>query len=98
EKTLSRHMDMGLQILTDKADAGPGIRPVASILGLDFIPICWERFDLIIHKDRFFDQGIQLFLSLLKGKVIQAAAEEFGGYDLSYTGKMLYPEPEPESE
>jgi len=98
ENTLSRHMDMGLQILTDKADAGPGIRPVASILGLDFIPICWERFDLIIHKDRFFDQGIQLFLSLLKGKVIQAAAEEFGGYDLSYTGKMLYPEPEPESE
>ncbi|MBU8849109.1 MAG: helix-turn-helix transcriptional regulator [Desulfobacterales bacterium] len=94
--TLSRHMDVGLQILTNKADAGPGIRPVATVLGLDFIPICWERFDLLINKDRFFDQGIQLFLSLLKGKVIQTAAEKYGGYDLSYTGKMLYPEPEPE--
>ncbi|MBU8910406.1 MAG: helix-turn-helix transcriptional regulator [Desulfobacterales bacterium] len=96
KNTLSRHMDVGLQILTNKADAGPGIRPVATVLGLDFIPICWERFDLLINKDRFFDQGIQLFLSLLKGKVIQSAAEEYGGYDLSYTGKMLYPEPEPE--
>ena len=96
ENNLTKHMDVGLQILTKKADAGPGIRPVASILGLDFIPICWERFDLLINKDRFFDKGIQLFLSLLKGKVIQATAEEFGGYDLSYTGKMLYPEHESE--
>lgn len=93
---LAKHMDVGLQILTKKADAGPGIRPVASLLGLDFIPICWERFDLLINKDRFFDQGIQLFLSLLKGKVIQSAAEKFGGYDLSYTGKMIYPETESE--
>ncbi|MCD4721263.1 MAG: helix-turn-helix transcriptional regulator [Desulfobacula sp.] len=98
ENSLSRHMDVGLQILTNKVDAGPGIRPVASILGLDFIPICWEKFDLLITKERFFDQGIQLFLSLLKGKVIQAAAEEYGGYDLSMTGKMIYPESEPESE
>jgi putative molybdopterin biosynthesis protein len=96
ENTLPKHMDVGLEILAKKVDAGPGIRPVASILGLDFIPLCWERFDFLIHKDRFFDQGIQLFLSLLKGKVIQAAAKEFGGYDLSYTGKMIYPEPEPE--
>jgi len=96
ENTLSRHMDIGLHVLTKKADAGPGIRAIARILGLDFIPICWERFDLLINKDRFFDKGIQLFLSLLKGKVIQAAAKEFGGYDLSYTGKMIYPEPESE--
>ncbi|MCK5836497.1 MAG: helix-turn-helix transcriptional regulator [Desulfobacula sp.] len=96
EDCFFRHMDVGLQILSGKADAGPGIRPVASILGLDFIPICQERFDLLINKDRFFDQGIQLFLSLLKGKVIKMAAEEYGGYDLSYTGKMIYPEPDSE--
>jgi len=98
ESALSRHMDVGLEILSQKADAGPGIRPVANILGLDFIPACWERFDLLINKDRFFDQGIQLFLSLLKGKVIQTTAEVYGGYDLSMTGKMLYPGPAPEKE
>ncbi|MFH2090744.1 MAG: helix-turn-helix transcriptional regulator [Pseudomonadota bacterium] len=93
---LSRHMDVGLTLLTNQADAGPGIRAVANLLGLDFIPICWERFDLLINKARFFDQGIQYFLSLLKGKVIQAAAKEYGGYDLSYTGKMIYPDQESE--
>ncbi len=96
ENTLTRHMDIGLEILTKKADAGPGIKPVATVLGLDFIPICKERFDLLITKERFFDQGIQLFLSLLKGKVIKTTAKEYGGYDLSMSGKMVYPEPEPE--
>jgi excisionase family DNA binding protein len=98
ENCLPRHMDIGLEVLAGKADAGPGIRPVAKILGLDFISVCWERFDLLITKEKFFDQGIQLFLALLKGKVIRATAEEYGGYDLSMTGKMIYPEPEPESE
>ena len=92
----SKHMDVGFEILNNKADAGPGIRPVANILGLDFISFAWERFDLLITKDRFFDQGIQLFLSLLKGKVIQSSAKSYGGYDLTMTGKMIYPEPVPE--
>lgn len=91
DTTLSRHMDVGLEILNHRADAGPAIRPVASILGLDFIPVSWERFDLLITKERFFDQGIQLFLSLLKGKVIRETADKYGGYDLSMTGKMVYP-------
>ena len=96
EDCLARHMDVGLNILTRKADAGPGIKAVANILGLGFIPFCWEQFDLLINKERFFDQGIQYFLSLLKGKVIKAAANTYGGYDLSMTGKMIYPEPDSE--
>ncbi|MCG8687709.1 MAG: helix-turn-helix transcriptional regulator [Desulfobacterales bacterium] len=94
ENCVSKHIDVGLAILSGEAHAGPGIRAVANTLDLDFIPLNWERFDLLINKDRFFDQGIQLFLSLLKGKVIQRTAEKYGGYDLSMTGKMVYPETE----
>ncbi len=50
-------MDVGLEILSGKADAGPAIRPVANILGLDFIPVCWERFDLLIAKDKFLNKA-----------------------------------------
>lgn len=92
EACVSRHMDVGLYVLSGKAHAGPGIRAVANTLGLGFIPLNWEHFDLLIKKDRFFDQGIQLFLSLLKGKVIKRTADNYGGYDLAMTGKMVYPE------
>lgn len=96
DREVAKHMDVGIEILSGNADAGPSIRPVAGLLGLDFIPVSWERFDFVINKDRFFDQGIQFFLSMLKGKVIKKSAKELGGYDLSMCGKMIYPEPEAE--
>ena len=86
-----KHMDIGLSILSGDADAGPGIQPVARKLGLDFIPICWERFDLLISKERFFDKGIQLFLGLFKEPFFRKKAEELGGYDLTRSGSMVYP-------
>lgn len=92
ETCVSRHMDAGLAVFNGKAHVAPGIRSVANLLGLDFISLCWERFDLFVNKESFFDQGVQLFLSMLKGKVIQKTADELGGYDLSMTGKMVYPE------
>lgn len=98
DREAPKHMDVGLAVLSGQADAGPSIRPVAGLLGLDFIPIAWERFDLLVNKERFFDQGIQYFLSMLKGKVIKSTAKELGGYDLSMCGKMVYPEAEPEEE
>ena len=59
-----RHLDVGLEVLAGRAHAGPAIRPVASLLGLDFLPIRWERYDFMVSKERFFDQGVQA-LSLI---------------------------------
>ena len=49
----SRHLDVGLEILAGRADAAPAIRAVAGILGLEFLPLRWERYDLMVAKDRF---------------------------------------------
>ncbi len=88
---VSRHLDVGLAILTGHADAGPGIRPVAAMLDLEFIPIRWERFDLLIPKDHFFHKGVQSFIGLLHEEAFTALADNFKGYDLSLSGKMLFP-------
>jgi excisionase family DNA binding protein len=88
---VSRHMDVGLEILSGRADAGPGIRPVASLLGLDFLPLRQERYDLLVTRERFFEQGIQYFLSMLHEKAFIQAADELEGYDVSKSGKMIFP-------
>jgi len=62
---IAKHLDVGIEILSGRAHAAPGIRPVAALLGLDFIPIRWERYDLLVRKEKFFDKGIQLFLGML---------------------------------
>jgi len=88
---ISRHLDAGIEVLTGRVDAAPCIRPVSSLLGLDFIPLRWERYDLLIQKDRFFDKGVQLFLGLLHEKQFHEAAKQFEGYDISISGKMVFP-------
>lgn len=89
---LSKHMDVGLEILSGRADAGPGIKPVAALLGLDFIPLRLERFDILITKDRFFDKGVQYFVGLLHDKAFKTMAESHKGYDVSTSGKMIFPQ------
>ena len=86
-----RHLEVGLEILGGRADAGPGIGAVAGLLNIGFIPIRWERFDLMILKDRFFDEGVQKFLGLLHEKEFKQLGDKISGYDLSVSGKMIYP-------
>ena len=46
---------------------GPSIRAVAGMLDLDFVPLRWERFDLMISKERFFDEGVPAFFRAAGG-------------------------------
>lgn len=91
ENEIAKHIDAGIEILTGRADVCPGIRPVASILGLDFVPLRWERYDLLVKKERFFEQGIQLFTGMLHEKEFASLAENIQGYDVTMSGKMVFP-------
>lgn len=90
-QTVMRHLDVGLEISSGRADVGPGIRAVAGMLGLDFVPLRWERYDLLITKERFFDPGVQLLLGLLPDEEFRQLAGALEGYDVSSSGKMVYP-------
>lgn len=90
-REVSRHLDLGLEILSGRAHAGPCIRAVAELLDLDFVPIKWESFDLLILKERFFDKGVQQFLGFLSEPSFKKLGEDLAGYDLSFSGKMLFP-------
>jgi excisionase family DNA binding protein len=87
-----RHLDVGLEILSGRADIGPGIRAVASLLDIGFIPLRWERYDLMVSKERFFDEGIQRFMALLHEAKFRQIAESLEGYDISMSGKMVFPQ------
>ncbi|OEU68100.1 MAG: DNA-binding protein [Desulfobacterales bacterium PC51MH44] len=88
---LHRHLDVGLEVLSGRADTGPGIRAVADVLDIGFIPLRWERYDLMISKERFFDEGVQLFLGLLFEDAFRKLVNDNSGYDLELSGKMIYP-------
>jgi excisionase family DNA binding protein len=89
---VTRHMDAGLEVLSGRADAAPAIRAVAGLLDLDFLPLRWERYDLLIARERFFEKGIQDFIGLLHEKEFREIAGTYTGYDISLCGKMLFPD------
>ena len=93
-REVHRHLDVGLEILSGRVQAGLGIRAVAALLGIGFIPLRWERYDLLISKERFFDEGVQQFLGLLQEEDFKGLVQDSFGYDLKLTGKMVYPEAE----
>ena len=92
EREVSRHIDAGFAILNHEADAAPAISPVAELLGLEFLPLRWERFDLLISRERFFEPPVQRFINLLHDPQFKEEANKFTGYDMSISGKMVYPD------
>ncbi len=92
DEEVSSHMEVGLSLLSGRADAGPGIRTVATLLGLGFIPLRWERFDLIVLRDSYFDRRVQGFLGMLQERSLKRLARGLTGYDMERSGLMLFPE------
>ncbi|MFV0423161.1 substrate-binding domain-containing protein [Oleidesulfovibrio sp.] len=91
DNEFSRHMDVGLEVLSGRADAAPAIRAVAGLLGLDFISLGWERFDLLIPRATFFERPIQLFMGLFTTPEFARLVTNLQGYDTSKAGRVVFP-------
>ncbi len=89
---VGRHIDVGLEILAGRADVGPGIEAVAGALDLGFLPLRWERFDLLVSKEVFFEQAIQSFFGLLQSESFKEIGNGIPGYDMSLAGKIVFQE------
>ena len=84
------HMSVGVAVASDLADAGLAVRAAAQALGLDFIPIASEQYDLLFLRSFFeSDRGERLMLILQSG-LFKDAVATLGGYDSRDSGKLLY--------
>src|SRR5207244_12996299 len=51
--------DLAAAIRTGKADCGIATRAAAKSAGLDFVPLLWENFDLLMPQRSYFWRPIQ---------------------------------------
>jgi putative molybdopterin biosynthesis protein len=78
-----------LKILRAEADAGIASGAAARLLGLDFIPLTRERFDIVIPEARFFSPSVQALLEIVGSRDFRSRVETLGGYDTSDSGRMI---------
>jgi putative molybdopterin biosynthesis protein len=83
------HLEVGLAILRGEADVGMGIQPVAQFLGLRFLPITAERYDLVVPRESLSLRPVRLFFNLLHSGRFLKQARTLPGYDLRDSGKIL---------
>lgn len=85
--------DVGLAVLAGKADCGLAIEATARQLKLDFLPLTFEYFDLVIRRRDYFEPPFQRLLRLATAPMCSSKAAEMGGYDLSGLGTVRYNDP-----
>jgi putative molybdopterin biosynthesis protein len=62
-----------------------GILAAARALGLDFVPLAVERYELAAPRAQLRDERIQRLLEVLASAAFKKALEGLGGYDTSET-------------
>lgn len=85
------HMGVASAVLTGVADTGLAILASARALGLDFIPVAKERYDLAIPDEFMNIEMMGNFLKIIReDNEFRETVAALGGYDISDMGKVMY--------
>ena len=80
------HLEVALAVAVGAADAGLAVRAAAADLDLDFLPVAWEDYDLVLAAEAL-DAAAPL-VEAVHDPAVHAAITALGGYDLGRTGSV----------
>ena len=82
-------MAVAAAVISGAADVGLGISAAARALGLDFIPVVTEQYDLLIPGACFDSDPIQTMLRVIRSEAFKRRVDALGGYHTERTGEIL---------
>jgi molybdate-binding protein len=82
--------DIAQAVRAGRADCGIATRAVAQAAGIGFVPLAWERFDLLLRRRDYFLPGPQALFRFLRGAAFRARAAELTGYDVAEVGEVRW--------
>ncbi len=84
------HMAVAVQVLAGGADVGLGILAAARALGLDFVPLMEERYDLCIPQAFWDDPRVKALRQVLASDDFKDEVSALGGYDVTPMGDIAW--------
>ena len=82
--------DLAAAIRSGKADCGLATRAAANSAGLDFVPLLWENFDLLMRQRSYFRPSIQALIGFFAERRLKQRAAELTGYDPAPAGHIRF--------
>jgi putative molybdopterin biosynthesis protein len=83
------HLGVAAAVASGRADCGLGVTAAASALGLDFIPMFQERYDLVIPKEFAEGELLHPIFDLMHDAAFRAAVSALPGYDIEKMGQFV---------
>ena len=83
------HLAVAAAVASGAADCGMGILAAARALGLDFVPLDMERYDLVIPAEFFESEMLAPLLEIIRSPEFAARILDLGGYATPQIGQVL---------
>ncbi len=84
------HLAVAAAIASGRADCGLGIAAAAQALGLDFIPLFQEHYELVIPKEYYADALLAPLFEVLDDPEFRRAVAALPGYDITRMGTLVH--------
>ncbi len=82
------HLAVALAVRTGEADAGMGVYSAAKALGLAFVPVATERYELVMHRAMLDDPRIAALVATVSSEAFKQVLRDLGGYETDETGVL----------
>jgi putative molybdopterin biosynthesis protein len=89
DRLAASHLSVAEAVGMGLADTGVAVRAAAIALGLDFVPLGQERYDLVFPNHFLNDEPVAELLASLRSASLQRQVEALGGYDVARMGVEL---------
>ena len=83
------HLAVAAAVKSGSTSTGLGILSAAAALGLEFVPLLDERYDLVIPRVHYESDLLQPLLALLQNADFRQEVDALGGYRTGEMGKVM---------
>jgi len=87
QTTVSTHTKSAWAVFSGEADTAVGLRAAAHPLGLDFLPLFYERYDLIFPQEQA--TLLSPLLNTMQTRPFRQGMEDLTGYETLHTGEQI---------
>lgn len=90
DREMFSHLCVAAEVKGDCNAVGLGIFPAAKSMGLDFIPIADEHYDLLMTKEFFESQQCKALLEVIQSEEFREQVAGIGGYSIEQNPEPVY--------
>ncbi len=88
EREVTTHIAVALAVKSGEADAGMCVFSAAKALGLPFVPVAQERYELAFRKEHADDPRLSALITAIRSPAFRDILNRLGGYETIETGVM----------